>query len=396
MSVVRKGVLALLLLAMLVGLCLYCVAAQDHNIAQTGSHTHEAFRFSPASNGDSAQPPTLEKWVWNEAKEDGAGWDRFAAYGIGETVPFRVIASVPENYTQYTAYSFTITDELSEGFAFVKDSVRICINEASGADITEYFEISERDGILTVHCPDIHGVSCLAPKQRVVISYQAILDRDAVLGGSGNPGYIYMDYSTDPQWNGRAKTPMSRVFSNEIAVFSFQLDIQKVDVGTQLPVTGAEFVLLNEAEEYLSLSVDGRAAGWFANQKPESTLTIDDQGRVSVIGLRPGSYYLKEIKAPKGYHALEEPIRLQLSAEYKENDRGLQEVSRLTVHVNGEEAVASNSPKMDRVEVRVENTYSTILPPTGGIGTTIYYIIGIATLFTVALFYATKRSIKDQ
>lgn len=166
------------------------------------------------------------------------------------------------------------------------------------------------------------------------------------------------------------------------------LKIYTIDADTKLPVTGAEFVLSKEDDTYLSMNPRNEADGWVKSRDRADLLISDENGIISIGQILPGTYYLTESKTPNGYSLLEEPVKIRLSAIYASNFSAIKELS---VQVNDAEPIRSTAHKQDLAEVTIEKTYGTVLPETGGVGTTIYYMLGVVALFAVALTIAAKR-----
>lgn len=339
--------------------------------------------------------PTLEKTVWNENKTGGAGWDAYTVQEIGQTVTFRGIGTLPENLKDYESYRYTFTDTLPEGLSFVPDSVKLTLNQENGTDLSQQFTIAEEEGILTVSCSDIRQIPDLKETDQIILTYQARLNSNAVVGNPGNANSIQLTFSNDPNWDGEGECPTGSTPPDRAVVFTFALELHKVDMGTQLPVAGAEFLLSREDGAYLWIDPQG-AVLWTQNKEEATNLATDPQGLITVQGIVPGTYYLTETKAPNGYNMLEAPVKVELSAQYGNGAEGLPEVTELTAQADGGEILHSSSSDLGGVEVKIENAYGTVLPSTGGAGTTVYYLIGMILLSAVTLVLVAKRLIREQ
>lgn len=174
----------------------------------------------------------------------------------------------------------------------------------------------------------------------------------------------------------------------------FILEICKIDAGTGLPVPGAEFVLSGEDGSYLGTG-SGKEPDWVKSKDKATLLVTDSEGLITVEGLLPGPYSLTETKAPNGYILQEAPVKLELSAQYDRDDTGAPVITALSARVNEGEPIQSTPPH-DRIRVTVENTYGTVLPATGGVGTSIYYFLGFITLFALSLIIVAKRLVREQ
>lgn len=174
------------------------------------------------------------------------------------------------------------------------------------------------------------------------------------------------------------------------------LMIYMVDGDTKLPVTGAEFFLTKEDDTYFSIDSQNGSTRWVKSQEKAAILISDEDGIISIREILPGTYYLTESKAPNGYNLLEAPVKIHLTAAYAPDPSGTSEMKEVMVQVNDAEVTYSTAEKPNLVEITIENTYGTVLPDTGGIGTTIYYMLGMIVLFAVALTIAAKRLVKQE
>ena len=174
----------------------------------------------------------------------------------------------------------------------------------------------------------------------------------------------------------------------------FALKVSKVDQGTELPVGGAEFLVMGEDDTYLKLQ-QGEPHRWIRAEEEGTVFVTDEEGTFTIEGLQPGVYYLKESKAPNGYEQLLEPVKIDVRAEYASLGGGAHEVIGFTAHCEGGEICSNSTDRWDLVEVRIENAYVSILPATGGMGTTMYYMLGMVVLFAAtfaaALIIVARR-----
>ncbi len=352
--------------------------------------------------------PTVDKAVWNDDKVGGADWDDYSDYGISDTVPFKLVGTLPENLLDYSKYTYIFHDTLSDGLAFVEGSVKVTLDTLEGTDITSFFTATIEGNKLTVAANDLLKIEGINGNNDIVVYYEAILDTDAIIGNPGNPNEVYLEYSNNPNWVGSGeggdqpggdepgdeddeKTPTGETPEVEVVVFTFELDVEKIDGETKATLEGAKFALYDAAGNYVVLNEDFTIAGWTEDKAEATVMTSDENGFFKVVGIEPGTYYLEETEAPEGYNKLAEAIKLEIKAEYAENDTGLEEVTSLTISVNGGEPVETTHANKDIVDVQVENKSGTVLPSTGGIGTTIFYILGGLLLVGTAVLLVTKK-----
>ena len=333
-----------------------------------------------------AVSPTLEKKL---ITDDGVFWTNTIHCGIGQQIRSMTKICLSSDYAEYSTYYFRLTEQLGGGLIYEADSAKITLETPDGRDLSKYFELEEKDGCITATCPNLKKINELTAEQTILLTYNVTLGPRAVLGNPGNVTETYLEYSNDPDWAGKGIGigPLGCTAISRATAFTYGLQISKVDMSTRLPVTGVEFLMRNEAGEYLLLREMGLVASWVNDYRMASSLVTDAEGRLKVYGLAPGKYYLEETKTANGYRLLDSALELALSAELTE--RG--QVGDLTVVAEGEDESSTADENLGIVDLRVENTYGPELPATGGAGTSIFYIIGFLAVFAGCLVYVAKR-----
>lgn len=213
----------------------------------------------------------------------------------------------------------------------------------------------------------------LKANDQIVISYTATLNANAVVGLPGNPNESKLSYGDS---SNTKTTPGSKT-----TTYTWDLDVLKYANGDESKVLkDAKFVLLNSAKTKVATVVNGKITGWVdvpaAGQDgtiawPENTvLTTDANGKIEIDGLDADTYYLREVEAPAGYNKLKDDI---------------------TVTITGATTV-EDELTYTTVVAKVNNQSGTELPSTGGMGTTIFYVVGsILVLAAVVLLITKKR-----
>lgn len=359
--------------------------------------------------------PTVLKKVYDEefAVNDeegtyGTGYNDVADWDIGDRVPFKLIAAVPQNIDSYEEYTFIFHDTLSAGLTLDPESLHVYVTETTNANINEFlpqnedlYDVSDVDvdGSFTVTIPNIKALNSHDHAANfIIVAYDAILNANAEIGLDGNPNSVSLEFSNDPNGDG-----LGRTAEDTVIVFTYELDGTKVDGKTQAALQNAKFVLLNGAKTEAAMVVDGKVKEWVKVateaaaddvQMPETyegwlelnqqhnglILTSAENGLFNIAGLDDGTYYLREIQAPNGYNLLENDVELVITADTANGqdwNSGIatDALTGLTITVdNG----AAQNGDLDTgiVNVTVENNQGATLPETGGMGTTLFYIIG--------------------
>ena len=354
--------------------------------------------------------PTLEKKVAERSKyQENGGYGMYyndvADWNIGDSVPFKLIASIPNNIESYDEYKFVFHDTLSNAFTLERDSIKVFVAEGTAANVEQFtpqvanlYQVAFEGQSFTLTIPDINRLNAYGkPANYVIITYSATLNQNADIGLDGNENTAYLEFSNDPNGDG-----LGRTAEDTVIVFTYELAGTKVDGETQAALKNAQFVLLNRAKTEAAMVVDGKVKGWVKVateaaapdvEMPETykewvtlnqqhnglILTSDENGLFNIAGLDDGTYYLREIQAPNGYNLLEDDVKLVITAETSnvQNWAGEpgQALTALNISVN--DGVAQDGV-LDTgiVNVTVENNQGATLPETGGMGTTLFYIIG--------------------
>lgn len=361
--------------------------------------------------------PTVEKKVFDQeyaevdvASVYGMGYNDVADWDIGHTIPFKLFGSIPD-MTAYDTYQYILTDTLSDGLTLDVDSIEVYIARNTNDAIIGYNPLTEGEDytLITTDVADGGGSFSItfnnlkeapyvneADRDYVIVQYDAVLNANAVIGLNGNPNSVDLQFSNDPNGNGLGKTNPDTVI-----VFTYGLNGDKVD--GERPATkleGAEFVLFNSDHTMVATIDNGKFAGWiplpedynkttYADIPYETWDAFDQENNVIMIsgvdgsfgveGIEDGTYHLMEIKAPNGYNLLDHDLRIDIAATTAngQNWAGDPDLALTALTIQVDQGNAENGNRgTGAVNVTVRNNQGATLPETGGMGTTLFYIIG--------------------
>lgn len=354
---------------------------------------------------DKADVPTLEKKVQENKKnvtgDYGNGFNDVADYNIGDEVPFHLIGSVPD-MSQYETYKYTFSDTLGEGFD-APTSVKVYLSDdkvldAEDTDITSSFAISNPlTKTFTVSTSDLKTIDGVATGKYVIVSYTAKLNSSAQIGLPGNVNTADLAYSNKPDQSGTGDTDNTgKTTEDKVIVFTYGLDTTKVDSANKdTKLKDAEFKLQNADQKWATI-VDGKITGWVDDKNQGSVLKSGEDGKFKVEGLDDGTYTLVETKAPAGYNLPAQGFTIKLTATTK-NDQLWDEtpataLTGITATVGNGDA-QSGDLSTGLVGITITNTKGSSLPSTGGMGTVLLYVAGIAVfvLAGATLVMALRR-----
>ena len=210
----------------------------------------------------------------------------------------------------------------------------------------------------------------------ITVEYTATLNNNAVLGSAGNPNEVYLEYSNNPNKSEEGDNETGTTPKDVVIVFTYKTIVNKVDEKGDA-LTGAEFTL----EKY-----NKKTDKWEA-----ITVVKNDEGTTFTFsGLDDGNYRLTETKTPAGYNTIK-PIEFTITAEHdvlSDNPA----LTSLNGNVTTGEITFTSNVTDGSLSTDVVNKAGSTLPETGGMGTTIFYILGgLLVLFAVVFLVAKKR-----
>ena len=179
---------------------------------------------------------------------------------------------------------------------------------------------------------------------------------------------------------------MTTTYVWELNVHKYTLDSKNKEVA----LSGAKFVLYRmdgDTKEYATLT-GNKIAGWVNDKDKATTLETNGAGDILIEGLNVGTYYLEETEAPAGYNKLTEPIEVKITATPDATG-----VSETVEYKNKNDS--TYTPATNAI-VKVLNEAGTQLPSTGGIGTTLFYVIGGGLMAVAAVLLVTKKRMNNK
>lgn len=355
---------------------------------------------------DKTSVPTLEKKVQENQKsvtgDYGNGFNDVADYNIGDDVPFHLIGSVPD-MSQYETYKYTFSDTLGDGFD-APTSVKVYLSDNKAldteedTDITSFFTITNPLAkTFTVSTKDLKTIAGVATGKYVIVSYTAKLNSSAKIGLPGNVNTADLAYSNKPDQSGTGDTDNTgKTPEDKVIVFTYKLDTTKVDSDEdRTKLQGAEFKLKNANNQYAVVDADNKVTSWSDTEEGGSTLTSNAEGLFSVTGLDDSTYYLKETKAPAGYNlpATDFVVKISATTANGQNWSGTATDALTKIDVTVDGTAGTGDVQTGTAAIVIKNTKGSSLPSTGGMGTVLLYVAGIAVfvLAGATLVMALRR-----
>ena len=334
--------------------------------------------------------PTLQKKVKdkNDSTGEESGWQDSADYDIGDTIPYQLTATLG-NVSNFDTYYVEFVDKMEHLTYNHITSVKVGDTTLTSGEY--FFDWNDMDKKLTVFIDDVKQYGA-TNGSKIIVEYTATLDSDAVIGSTGNPNEAYLVFSNNPNGEGYGKTPKDKNI-----VFTYKVDANKVDPEHQ-PLTGAAFALYKKLpavpnpEDGTSYFMEGTDAYTLVKE-----LNVGENGEVANKklttfewkGIDDGEYMIKEIITPAGYNSIE-PIKFKVEADH-ETEAADPKLTELTGGDKFTGAVSTGT-----LTANIQNRMGSTLPGTGGIGTTIFYVVGGGLMVAAAILLITKKRMENR
>ena len=347
--------------------------------------------------------PTVEKEVYdNNDISSAGGWHSSADHAINEPFQFRLIAKLPASkdngraYDYYDKYTVCFNDTLSAGITFDNlDTVKIANVDGSTSqviDAANYTLKSNDPQSFTLSIEDVKTCAAAAGLNlndgaTITVTYTAHLNDKATVNtanGSNttdNKNSVYLEYSNNP----RISTSLDHTPESEVRVYTYQLNNTKYrdDDTPGNELAGAGFRLYSgkdcTKEQEIKLkknTTDGTYSPYFGTDAGDEMFS-DEHGQFNVKGLDAGTYYLRETNPPKDYSACDD-TKIVISATHDEHNVNLSGESNLNNKIINKKAGGIT------------------LPSTGGIGTTLFYVVGGGLMVAAIVLLVTKKRMENK
>lgn len=336
-----------------------------------------------------AETPTIDKVIVNADSANG-NEGKGTAQDVGSVVDFKLTSKVPA-MNGYDTYTYIVNDTMSAGLTPVDNDSDGKIDVAVTIGGTEYTDFTvEQDGqSFTITFNNFINQKTNAGKD-IVIIYSATINENA-LTKDVETNTVNLEYSNNPNDNtSKGKTPDKTVY-----VYDFDIVIDKY-TGNETDgarLAGAKFVLYkkdgdkklyyfyNETDdkvEWVELADDAAVAAAIKNSTI-TEVTTDENGAAKFQGLDSGTYYLHETEAPAGYNLLKGDETVTITATYGDDGQ-----------ITSSTATSTNNGQYQQT-TKIENKSGATLPSTGGMGTTVFYVLGAILVIGAAVLLVTKK-----
>ena len=318
--------------------------------------------------------------------EDATTWQDSADYDIGDAVPFKLSATIAQDYANYThGYKLAFHDKEDAGLTFDASSVKVYVD---GKEITSGFTVVTEnldDGCtFEVRFANLKDIASVKAGSVISVEYTSTLNNQAVIGSTGNKNTSHVTYTNNPndeQAGENGKTP-----DDVVIVFTYQTIVNKVTKNPNYDPT------VEGSKEYIPLKGAGftlykkNASGTY--EAVGSELKGKDMTTFTWSGLDDGDYKLVETTTPSGYNTIAD-IEFTISAGHVDGDSPY--LNTLSGNVTSGTATFTADVNDGSLSTDVVNNSGIQLPSTGGIGTTIFYVLGSVLVIGAVVLLVTKK-----
>ena len=312
-------------------------------------------------------------------------WQDVADHDIGDAIPFKLEGTVPADYdAEYTSYYFAFHDEEEAGLTFNEGTVKVYVDNTL---ITSGYEVEttpDDNCSFEVVFSNLKDINAVHAGSKIRVEYTSTLNDKAVIGGDGNLNKAQLEYSNNP----RDTSSKDKTVWDNVVVFTYQVVVNKYanSVGENNKLKGAEFTLTKK--------LNGDTTKVIAAAKSE------DGVRFTFKGLDDGEYTLTETVTPEGYNTID-PITFKVNANHEitwegTGDRNTLLKSLTGNQVTGKITFAENANVNGSLVTDIINKSGTVLPSTGGMGTTVFYVVGGGLMAVAVVLLVTKKRMENK
>lgn len=331
-------------------------------------------------------------------------------YDIGDDVPYALSATLSEQVVNYDKYHVTFVDKLEAGCFESISELDIKMSNEAITDTADYtvsitgVDAADENGFtVTIEFTAKDGKTLASLNGKSIsIQFTAKLGQGAKIGSEGNLNEFTLKYSNNPNDNSEGETT-----KKQVRTFTYKVVVNKVDEDKN-PLAGAGFTLYKVKKSDATTTVTGEnakdAASKNAYWASKAIATIgtsavapegsDVASQFNFPGIDDGYYVLCETTTPAGYNTVD-PQVFKVEATHDDKDLTLTGLSGTKVDGNGSTIVFDAQTGTGTLTAQIQNNSGTVLPSTGGIGTTIFYVVGGVLVLAAIILLVTKKRMSE-
>ncbi len=356
---------------------------------------------------DKTVTETGQTFAGTDDYDVGEKYNDVADYCMGDDVPFKLYGTLPKNIDAYTSYKYYFHDKLGAEFDLNEDTIVVSVNNET-VDVACY-EVVHNSTSLTIKFENLlaatSGGSAITidADSIVTVEYTAKLTSAAVVGQPGQTNEVYLEYSNNPNAGGEGETGITP--TDKVIAFTYELDLTKIDGVSKDALAGATFKVQRTSDDkYAQLTYDSSeeyyaVTAWVDDSDTATELTGKGTkaNEFNIAGLDDGTYRIYEVTTPKGYTAPTDPFVFELiatTANDQVQDADGTEFTALTLTNEGGTTLYPTSGETTTngvAKASIENKSGSVLPSTGGIGTTIFVVGGGVMVAAAGVLLVSKK-----
>lgn len=331
--------------------------------------------------------PTVEKKVkdTNDSTGETSEWQDSADADIGDELEYKLTGTVSAKIANYKQYYYEFVDTMTN-LIYVENSVNVKVD---GVDVTSQFTTAwdATKKVLTVKIADLKkltGVTTNADTE-VVVTYKATLDKNANIGSAGNPNTVKLKYSNNPYQDGNGTPTTSETPEDKNIVFTYEVVANKVDQNKK-PLADAKFELFKK--------IKGTEVTW-KSLGEVAAASADGKYTAAWKGIDDGEYKLVETHAPDGYNKMEDQYFTVIATHETESSNPT--LTAVTGTAAGDSTIQlTGAVGNGSLTTEIVNQSGTVLPSTGGMGTTVFYVVGGGLMAVAVVLLVTKKRMENK
>lgn len=323
------------------------------------------------------EKPDIDKFVQEDSEIANAdeGWGKVNDADIDQKVNYKSTITVGVGATNYVMH-----DTMEKGLTFNNDVV-VKLADGTVVDAANYtVTVSPADGHTFDVAFDNDFIAGLAKGTQFTVYYSATLNENANIVVDGNDNTVYLSYGEDSTWETAEHKTTTYTWKMDVLKYTkvtVEEDGEQVEKNQAL--AGAKFQLLDKDGNAIKFT-DVTTTGGVPTYRVDAdgaidTIETDANGKFELKGLDEGTYKLHETEAPAGYNKLAADIDVIITSTYDET------ALTATYKINN----------ADPATIEVENKTGSLLPETGGIGTTIFYVVGGLLMVCALVVLVSKK-----
>lgn len=320
----------------------------------------------------------------NDTEGTTTDWQDVADHDIGDAIPFKLEGTVPADYdAEYTSYYFAFHDEEEAGLTFNEGTVKVYVDNTL---ITSGYEVEttpDDNCSFEVVFSNLKDINAVHAGSKIRVEYTSTLNDKAVIGGDGNLNKAQLEYSNNP----RDTSSKDKTVWDNVVVFTYQVVVNKYanSVEENHKLKGAEFTLTKKLKD--------------GTPKVITAVKYEDGVQFIFKGLDDGEYTLTETVTPEGYNTID-PITFTVTATHGTEWDGKGVRGNLITALTGNAAPGEITFTPDKgtgaLTTDIINKSGTVLPSTGGMGTTVFYVVGGGLMAVAVVLLVTKKRMENK